>query len=130
MESLAEYLGRNKLLGLLKKIRDDNIDRESSANSELTLADFTKMYRDKGHYKNTLTYRIIGESEKTFEIRITECLWAKTFLEKNAGDLGYLTICYGDFASAKAYHPKLKLRLTKTLMQGFECCNHRYTWGS
>jgi len=129
IESLAEYLGRDKLLELLKKIRDDAIKGESTINPELTLANFIKRYKDKDHYKNTLTYRIIEESEKVFELRITECLWAKTFLEKNAGDIGYLTICYSDFISAKAYHPKLKLRLTKTLMQGFDYCNHHYTWG-
>ncbi len=130
MERLAEYIGRDRLLELLKKIKDDGIKRNSPINPEHTLANFTEKYKDKDHYKNTLTYRIIEESEKTFEIRITECLWAKTFLERNAGDIGYLTICYGDFASAEAYHPKLKLRLTKTLMQGFDCCNHRYTWGN
>ncbi len=128
MESLAEYLGRDKLLELLKKIKDDGIKRESTINPEHTLANLARRYKDKDHYKNTLTYRIIEESEKALELRITECLWAKTFLEKSAGDIGYLTICYGDFTSAKAYHPKLKLRLTKTQMQGFDCCNHRYTW--
>ena len=76
-----------------------------------------------------MTYRIIEDSKKAFELRTTECIWAKTFREKNAGDIGYLTICYSDFISAKAFHPKLKLKLTKTLMQGFDCCNHRYTWG-
>jgi hypothetical protein len=131
MESLAEYLGRDKLLELLKKIKDDEIKRKSTINPENTFANFTKKYKDEDNkYKNTLTYRIIKEAEKTFELRTTECLWAKTFLEKNAGDIGYFTICYGDFPSAKAYHPKLKLRLTKTLMQGFDGCNHRYTWES
>jgi len=130
MESLGKHLGRDKLLELLKKIRDDELNRVSSVNSELTLADFTKKYKDKNRYKNTLTYRIIEESEKTFELRVTECLWAKTFNEKKAGDIGYLTICYGDYASAKAFHPKLKLTFTKTLMQGFDCCNHRYIWDS
>jgi hypothetical protein len=128
MESLSEYLGRDNLLDLLKKIKDDRIKRKSTINPEHNLANFIKGFKDID-YKNTLTYRIIEESEKAFELRTTECLWAKTFLERNAGDIGYLTICYGDFASAKAYHPELKLRLTKTRMQGFDCCNHRWTWG-
>lgn len=131
MESLAEYLGRDKLLELLKKIKDDEITRGATINAENTFANFAKKYKDKDNkYKNTNTIKIIEESEKTIELRCTECLWAKTFLEKNAGDIGYFTICYGDFVSAKAYHPKLNLRLTKTLMQGFDCCNHRYTWGN
>lgn len=129
MEGLAAFLGRDELLELLKQIKDDAMKGESTINPEHTLVNFAKKYKDKDNkYKNTNTYRIIEESEKTFELKVTECLWAKTFREKNAGDIGYLTICYSDFVSAKAYHPQLKLRLTKTLMQGFECCNHHYTW--
>ena len=29
---------------------------------------------------------------------------------------------YGDFSSATAYNPKLKLKRTKTLMEGHDCC--------
>lgn len=77
-----------------------------------------------------LSFGLTSGCKKEKEEEAGIALETKTFLEKNAGDIGYLTICYGDSASAKAYHPKLKLRLTKTLMQGFDCCNHRYTWGS
>jgi hypothetical protein len=60
------------------------------------------------------------------EIKITECLWAKTFRAANAADIGYATICYSDFAGAVAFNPKMRLVRTKTLMQGHDCCNHRW----
>ncbi len=128
MKGFAKYLGRDKILELLKKVNDDEINMDLGDNPEHTLVNFIKRFKAKDYYNNTLTFKIIEESEMAFELRVTECLWAKTFIKENAGDIGYATICYGDFASAKIYHPKLKLRLTKTLMQGYECCNHRYTW--
>ncbi len=75
-----------------------------------------------------LQVKVVDETDTAIEIRVSNCLWAKTFLEKNAGDLGYATICYGDYPKATYYNPKLKLQFTKTLMQGNDCCNHSYTW--
>ncbi len=75
-----------------------------------------------------MAYEVIEKSDEVYEMKVTECLWAKTFRDKNAADIGYATVCHGDFTEATAYHPKLKLKRTKTLMQGHDCCNHRWTW--
>jgi hypothetical protein len=45
-----------------------------------------------------------------------------------AVDIGYAVICHPDFASAEGYSTKLRLVRTKTLMQGHDCCNHRWLW--
>ena len=50
-------------------------------------------------------------SENEFVIKTKECLWAKTFLERNAGDIGYASMCHGEIGSAKAYNPKMNLEL-------------------
>jgi hypothetical protein len=34
-----------------------------------------------------------------------------------------------DFGLPVGLNPKFKLIRTKTLMQGHDCCNHRYIWG-
>jgi hypothetical protein len=59
-------------------------------------------------------------------MKVTECLWAKTFREADAADIGYRCICRADYVTAKAFNPKLELVRDKTLMQGHACCNHRY----
>jgi len=38
----------------------------------------------------------------------------------------YHLACSGDFHSARAFSPKIGFARTKTLIQGHECCNHRY----
>jgi hypothetical protein len=80
-------------------------------------------------YNNALTYEVVEQTDKAFEIKVTECLWAKTFREAgepNAVDIGYCSICYTDYAFAQAFNPKLKMLRDKTLMQGHDCCNHRW----
>ncbi|MEM2914046.1 MAG: L-2-amino-thiazoline-4-carboxylic acid hydrolase [Candidatus Bathyarchaeia archaeon] len=71
---------------------------------------------------------IAKETPKEIAAHITDCLWHKTFRKLNATDLGYVVCCQPDFAVASHYHPKIKMKRTKTLMQGDECCNHTYYW--
>jgi hypothetical protein len=58
----------------------------------------------------------------------TECLWAKTFVDAGAGDLGNAAICHGDYAFARSFNPGIEMVRDKTLMQGHAYCNHRYLW--
>jgi hypothetical protein len=77
--------------------------------------------------QNALTYTVIEDSPKALEVRVTECLWARIFREEGAADIGYAGICHPDFAAASAFNPKIKLVRSKTLMQGRDCCDLRYT---
>ena len=76
-----------------------------------------------------------GTSEETIEetddrlvFNMTECLWAKTWRELGAPDIGYLWNCRPDFALVRAMHPSLRLRRSKTLMQGDDRCDFTYYW--
>jgi hypothetical protein len=75
---------------------------------------------------HVLTTEIVDESDTAVEVRITECLWAKTFREADAVDIGYACICHPDFAMAKAFNPNMRMIRDKTLMQGHTHCNHRW----
>jgi hypothetical protein len=71
---------------------------------------------------------IVEDTEKAFELKITECIWADTFLKAKAGHIGYAWVCWGDYAWAEGFNPKIKMVRDKTLMQGHDRCNHRYIW--
>jgi len=61
-------------------------------------------------------------------MKVTECIWSQTFREANAGDIGFISICYADEAIAEAFDQRLKLIRTKTLMKGDDCCHFRWVW--
>jgi hypothetical protein len=91
------------------------------------LATFVSLFRsDDPFWKHVLTLQTVEDTDRAIEFKISECLWAKTFRAADAADIGYATICYSDFAGAAAFNPKMKLVRTKTLMQGHDCCNHRW----
>ena len=77
----------------------------------------------------TIVREIVEDSKHAFEMKITECLTEVVFREMDAADLGYACVCHADFGLPVGINPKLKLIRTKTLMQGHDCCNHRYVWG-
>lgn len=96
-----------------------------------TFDDFVTSYKNTLKdplFSHALTATVKEETPQKLTLHITECLWAKTFTELNAADLGYIMVCSPDFPMAQAFHPKIKMSRTKTLMQGNDCCDHTYTW--
>jgi hypothetical protein len=51
-------------------------------------------------------------------------LWAKTFREAGAADIGYALWCYGDYTIARSNHEKLERE--KHLCKGDDYCILKY----
>jgi len=76
---------------------------------------------------SSLTGEVVEETETAFELNITECIWATVFREAGlAGDIGHAAVCNMDYSWPPAFNPDFKMERSKTLMQGHDCCNHRY----
>jgi predicted ArsR family transcriptional regulator len=131
MNILAEKIGKEKFITMLK---DASAETTAAAAKQLVsslpkndLAGFVSVLKKPDYFwKHALTFEIVEDTPTTFEVKVTECIWAKTFHDFKAPDIGYAMVCHSDFAMAQAYNPKMKLTRTKTLMQGHDCCNHRY----
>ena len=128
---LAAQIGREKFLPMLQEASSKVATYQASAISRRfpknDLASFVSLFRsDDPFWKHVLTLQTVEETEKVIEVKITECLWAKTFRGADAADIGYAAVCFSDYAGASAFNPMMKLIRTKTLMQGHDCCNHRW----
>jgi hypothetical protein len=77
---------------------------------------------------NTVDISYVKETETELGLHVTRCLEAEVFNEMDAADIGYLIVCNPDHAYAEACNPRVKLKHTKTLMQGDQCCNHTWYW--
>jgi len=128
---IEKEMGSEKFVAMMKRVIDEVAGRESAEHAKKLgkndLAAYIQEMKQPGSFwQNVLTFQIVEDTPKAFEVKITECLWAKTYRDANAADLGYLLSCYGDYASAKGFNPKMRMIRTKTLMQGDAFCNHRY----
>ena len=129
MQSFANEIGKDEFIETLKKARSElskqegqNLAKSLGKNDMASLVAFLK---DNVLSNNAYTDEIVEETDQAFAANTTECLYAKTFREADAADIGYAAICHGDYAFTHAFNPKMKYTRTKTLMQGDDCCNHR-----
>jgi hypothetical protein len=128
MKKLAEYMGKDQLLSMLKRATDDlNLTQKPNLEAK-SVKDFMNPVLKDENYKIRLDLEILELTDKKCQLKVTNCLWAKTFRAMDAGDIGFATICYGDFSGATAFNPKLKLERTNTLMEGQDHCDGTYTW--
>jgi hypothetical protein len=133
MLGMAEELGREKLVEMLKDVASrqwaKQIAEDTKNLKKRDLDVFVSSSRDPDYFwSHVLSKSIVEDTKNAFEMKITECLWAKIFREANAGDIGYAGVCYPDYAAATVFNPKIKMIRTKTLMQGDGFCNHRYVY--
>ena len=133
LQGLAVEFGEEHFLDTLQKVAFECTLKAGQANaSKLSRNDFAAFIDPGGepsHFaKHVLTREIVDNGPPAFELKVTECLWAKTFREMGAADIGYALVCHTDFAEPQGFNPKITLVRSKTLMQGDDCCNHRFVW--
>ncbi|MDH4272649.1 MAG: L-2-amino-thiazoline-4-carboxylic acid hydrolase [Candidatus Aminicenantes bacterium] len=130
-KALEKEMGREKLLDFLKKNTEARLfqlgQQQAKQSPDQTFSTYVKTFRGPA-YDKTLTMQIVEDSDKVFELKVTECLWASVFLQAKAGEIGYAAVCFGDYAWAQGFNSKIRMVRDKTLMQGHDCCNHRYVW--
>jgi hypothetical protein len=134
LERLAGEIGREELIEILKRINSEAVaQRQKESIKNLPSTNFeTFLARSRSglnrFVKHVLTWEDGERTAKSVRTKFTECLWATTFREANASDIGYAAICYPDYAAASAFNPKIKLIRPTTLMEGHDCCDFQYVW--
>lgn len=133
LKELASRLGREKFLAMIEQASDDVV-RVKAAGRPLSVPNLTALADGMSDVpplaRHALDGEIVERSAEAFEYRVTKCLWAKTFREEDAADIGYAMVCYPDYPVAKSLNPKFKLIRTHTLMQGADHCGFRYVMES
>ena len=132
-QNLSNSIGKNEFIGMLMKANSEFSTHRgqnwAKRVPENDLSTYTSHFKKPSQFsEHTSTYEILEFTENVVEVKYTECICATIFREADASDIGYAAICHGDFAVAQGFNPKIKLIRTKTLMQGDDCCNHRYLW--
>jgi hypothetical protein len=133
-QTLAKDIGREKFLEMLKKASNENdVQFVKTATKDFPKRDFAafvdwniKMI-NSFPYNKALTFEIVEKTDKAFEVKFTECLWAKILREMNAADIGYITMCDPDGAMNREFNPKIKAANPKNLMKGDDVCIERVT---
>ena len=135
LKNLAHQVGRDQLIEMLKKssltIGEEHGKASAQARPNHDLSTYgnhlESMFTKPGFWSSVVSYDNLQKGEKAVSIHFTECLWAKTFRDANAPDLGYAAACFQDYGSIQGFNPKIKLTRSQTLMQGGDHCDFEWT---
>jgi hypothetical protein len=131
LRTLEAEIGKESMMDILRKWGDNRGVEMAEKLKKSNFSDFKEYWKSTAasdYFQHTTTTSYPEETDTVLQCEITECLWAKTFQDLNAAELGKIMVCDPDIPMASAMNPKIKLVRTKTLMEGHDCCDHRYVW--
>lgn len=130
IRTLQREMKEGEVVRLLK-LSSDEIGRQQAkahaqAVPDTSFESFVSTFRQMAS-GSTLTAEVVEDTEKAFELRVSECVLEAVFREAGlAGEVGHAAVCNMDYTWPTAFNPAFKMERSKTLMQGHDCCNHRY----
>ncbi len=74
----------------------------------------------------TLEVRVLEKGDKVFAFDVTRCLYAEMYKAMGLAEIGPLLSCQRDGSFCEGYDARIKLRRTRTIMQGASLCDFRY----
>ena len=130
IKTLQSEMEEEELMRLLK-IHSASVgrqvgERQAKNSPDTSFQTFVATFRPPA-FERSLTHEIVEDTDKVFELRVTECVWAKVYREAGlGGKIGHAAVCHMDYYWPPAFNKDFKMERSKTLMQGDDCCNHRY----
>jgi len=132
-QQMANNIGREKFLEILKKASSENMSQMVSIMSKdipkrdmTAFADLLLGYLSAVPFNKAFAFEVVEKSENAVELKFSECLPARLFREMDAADIGYAFECYPAASVARTFNPKMKWTNPKNLMKGDEICIERY----
>jgi len=133
LQILARDFGRDKLVQELTKASAENASQMISAVAkDLPKRDMKAFVglmegmMAAAPFNKAFAYEVVESSDKIYQEKVTQCLPAILWREANAADLGYALECSSVDAQAKAFNPKMKGEVLKSLMKGDSFCLARF----
>jgi len=131
-QAAQQEFGKEETIELIKKLATEfNLERgrkQAQDSKDRSLKSYTRIFADPKSWEPMLKMEVVEDTDTAFELKVTECITATVFRDAKAADIGYARVCWGDYAWAEGFNPKIKLVRDKTLMQGHAYCNHRWVW--
>jgi hypothetical protein len=133
MKKMQAGMGKMPFLDLLEKSADTGMAEKMAAMAkgipDKTMKKFgelmTKLH-SSSPVSDSIKFEITEQTEKVFEMKVTECLVAKLYKEMNSTTLGYSIECHPSDAVVKAFNPNAKCLKLKNMMIGDPYCVERF----
>jgi hypothetical protein len=130
IQHLRTTMEDKELIAILKGYSAENGRRvgegQAARAKDTSFLTFVQTFRPP-NYQYTLVHKVVEDTAKAFQLRVTECVWANTYNEAGVGgEIGHAAVCNMDYTWPTAFNPNFIMERDRTLMQGHDQCNHRY----
>ena len=127
----AREIGFEKAIEIAKNvIRQDAVASGKKSAQEYpgnTLAELSKIVKEVWAKDSALTLEMLKENETTLFFDVTHCEYAQMYVRMGIEDIGFILSCNRDFSFMEGFNPQIELKRTKTIMEGAECCDFRFS---
>ncbi len=76
---------------------------------------------------HALEIRFIEETDTSLHFQVIRCGYAEQYARMGLSELGYCLSCNRDGAFAEGFNPDIRLKRSRTLMEGAPLCDFHYT---
>jgi hypothetical protein len=133
LSALKSEFGDEKAYSIIRKslcphIRDvyHNIGKRKSGNPFKKWNDVWDEIRPRIGQNVERDYIVNDNNSRHYNVK--KCKFAEYFKELNEPELGKILMCDFDYYIAEIGEPVVELARTKTIMDGDDCCDFRYTF--
>ena len=129
IKAFMEKFGKEKTFevveGVIKSLAKESGAQLSQMVGGNSLEHFAKTV-DIISRDDALVQEVLEQDDKKLNVNCTKCRFADMYNELGMPELGFLLSCGRDFAMTEGFNPKIKLKRTRTIMEGAEYCDFRF----
>lgn len=131
LKGFIEEIGQDKTFEIASKvIREDAIHSGKTlaeAFSSNSLEVMLRIVQEVWAKDETMKIENVSIDEYSLSFDVTRCRYAELYQKLGIQNLGHLMSCSRDFPFMDGFNPKIKLKRTKTIMEGHAICDFRYS---
>ncbi len=131
VKEFIKELGKEKALAILSRVIEKDavksgqeLARQFNGNSMKELVTLIKEIWCKDE---AMEIEVLRETDSEFHFNVIRCKYAEIYNELGEMELGKCLSCDRDFPFNKGFNPEIKLKRSKTIMEGMDICDFRYT---
>ena len=131
INGFAGELGYDKAIEIAKKVINEDailsgkaMAKKYSGNS---VTELSRIVKEVWGQDGAIEIKKIKETENELFFDVTHCGYVEIYEKLGIKELGFTLSCSRDFPFMEGFNPEIKLKRTKTIMEGAEYCDFRYT---
>lgn len=130
IRAVARRIGWEDALAILMEAsRREALQRGRTVAEEAGRGGIHELVRDVASWGRGGRWQmeVLEQTSTTFSFNVTRCPYAETYSELGVEDLGVALSCCRDEPFARGLDPRLRLVRTRTIMEGADHCDFRYS---